>query len=117
MIPYRPLIYLFYLFRVLDGSPAYDLFKKGPPSGTFPKAKLKNCPRNIEVQADKGKKSAKAYWTPPTEIHYYKVTTTYYPGDTFVGKTTVTYSSSVPDGMTDSCSFDITVLVTRCQKN
>lgn len=37
-----------------------------------PKAKLKNCPRNIEVQADKGEKSTKVYWTPPTEIHHYK---------------------------------------------
>lgn len=121
MMPYRPLVCLLYLcgYEVAYGF-YMDLFPFllwSQLDMNSPQPVLKNCPSNIAVTADKGKRSTRVYWTKPTEIHHYRVEHTHQPGDIFyIGKTWVTHVARISNGDYAECSFSITVSVTRCPK-
>lgn len=120
MMPYRPLVCLLYLcgYEIAYGF-YVDLFPILLRSqlGYLPPPVLKNCPSNIAVTADKGKRSTQVYWTKPTEIHHYRVEHTHQSGEIFyIGKTRVTHVARISNGDYAECSFSITVSVTRCPK-
>ncbi|PWI31542.1 hypothetical protein DI383_02425 [Flavobacteriaceae bacterium LYZ1037] len=71
------------------------------------------CPGNITVSNDAGNCDAVVTWTAPTGADNcagFNVTSSHNPGDTFpIGTTTVTYTITDAAGLTDSCSFNVTV--------
>ncbi|MCX7549257.1 HYR domain-containing protein, partial [Xanthomarina sp. F2636L] len=71
------------------------------------------CPTNITVNNDAGQCDAVVTWTVPTGADNcagFNVTSSHNPGDTFpIGVTTVTYTITDAAGLTNSCSFDVTV--------
>jgi len=73
---------------------------------------ISSCPADITVTADTSYCGAVVSWIAPTATDNCSVvvTSTHNPGDTFtVGTTTVTYTATDAAGLTDQCSFDITV--------
>ncbi|WP_417858570.1 HYR domain-containing protein, partial [Xanthomarina gelatinilytica] len=71
------------------------------------------CPSDITVSNDAGQCDAVVTWTAPTGADNCAgavVTSSHNPGDTFpIGTTTVTYTITDAAGLTNSCSFDVTV--------
>ncbi|EMQ93778.1 hypothetical protein D778_01525 [Xanthomarina gelatinilytica] len=71
------------------------------------------CPADITVSNDAGQCDAVVTWTAPTGADNCAgavVTSSHNPGDTFpIGTTTVTYTITDAAGLTNSCSFDVTV--------
>ncbi|MCX7549228.1 HYR domain-containing protein, partial [Xanthomarina sp. F2636L] len=72
-----------------------------------------SCPADITVSNDAGQCDAVVTWTAPTgndNCGGAVVTSSHNPGDTFpIGVTTVTYTITDAAGLTNSCSFDVTV--------
>src|SRR5690606_25323350 len=71
------------------------------------------CPTDIILSNDAGQCDAVVTWTAPTGADNCTgavVTSSHNPGDTFpIGTTTVTYTITDAAGLTDSCSFNVTV--------
>ena len=74
---------------------------------------ITGCPTNTTVSADTSYCGAVVSWTAPVASDNCPgvvLTSSHNPGDTFpVGTTTVTYTATDGSGLTDICSFDITV--------
>jgi hypothetical protein len=73
---------------------------------------IAGCPTDITIATDTSYCSTPVSWTAPTASDNCSVvlSSTHNPGDTFpVGTTTVTYTATDGAGLTDLCSFDITV--------
>src|SRR5690606_20756002 len=71
------------------------------------------CPSDITVSNDAGQCDTVVTWTAPTGADNCAgavVTSSHNPGDTFpIGVTTVTYTITDAAGLTNSCSFNVTV--------
>src|SRR5690606_10759635 len=71
------------------------------------------CPSDIILSNDAGQCDTVVTWTAPTGADNcagFNVTSSHNPGDTFpIGVTTVTYTITDAAGLTNSCSFNVTV--------
>jgi len=92
--------------NVFECSFDVSVTNNGPPI-------IVNCPDNINVSTNIGECDAIAAWTPPTpdeNCDALITSSSHVPGDVFpIGTTTVTYIATGPNGMTATCSFDVTV--------
>ena len=73
---------------------------------------ISGCPSDITITADTSYCGVPVTWTAPTASDNCSVilSSTHNPGDTLtVGTTTVTYTATDGAGLTDLCTFDITV--------
>ncbi|XP_062584759.1 sushi, von Willebrand factor type A, EGF and pentraxin domain-containing protein 1-like [Saccostrea cucullata] len=82
-----------------------------------------NCPNDILVTADGGTRTKSVNWTEPQAIdarggsvivNRVKEISTQQPGDTFRGKTLISYTARDDIGNMATCSFTITVAVSQC---
>lgn len=83
--------------------------------GTFPLTSGLSCPPDQQVYVQSSNCMAVGNWTPPAvnQLCASLTGSTAQPGDSFaVGISTVTYSSQINGGGSDSCSFTIEVLDT-----
>jgi gliding motility-associated-like protein len=76
---------------------------------------ITGCPSNITTGNTLGSCSAVVSWTAPTSTS--PMVSDHNPGETFpVGTTTVTYTSTDPEGMVTKCIFTVTVNDTEAPK-
>jgi hypothetical protein len=95
--------------RVIDQNLAGSGNDFGLDDITFYKMPTIACPADISVNNDNGICGAVVSWSPPTDCAL-TITADHNPGEIFpVGTTTVNYTATDVNGITATCSFEVTV--------